>query len=189
MVLFFLRSSGGLSMSKGERNLSQYLAYKFTFQTADCSALFTMLWLNMQAYRAHLFVTDTPEDLVEGSIHIAYHGDGFAPSVMWSFFDGSLNTNPTQLRCIVDGSTHSRLASARPTSSRDVSGSVFACHEGLVIIDAGEGFQVRYAQQQGRMKRLENLRFCDRIERGSRTNAWTFGSYVGPTTIPADTFP
>ena len=44
-------------------------------------------------------------------------------------------------------------ASARPTSSRDVSGSVFACHEGLVIIDAGEGFQVRYAQQRGRMKR------------------------------------
>ena len=44
-------------------------------------------------------------------------------------------------------------ASARPTSTRDVSGSVFACHEGLVIIDAGEGFQVRYAQQRGRMKR------------------------------------
>ncbi|MED5292003.1 MAG: MBL fold metallo-hydrolase, partial [Candidatus Thermoplasmatota archaeon] len=44
-------------------------------------------------------------------------------------------------------------ASARPTSSRDVSGSVFACHEGLVIIDAGEGFQVRYAQQRGRLKR------------------------------------
>ena len=44
-------------------------------------------------------------------------------------------------------------ASARPTSSRDVSGSVFACHEGLVIIDAGEGFQVRYARQRGRMKR------------------------------------
>lgn len=44
-------------------------------------------------------------------------------------------------------------ASARPTSSRDVSGSVFACHEGLVIIDAGEGFQVRYAKQRGRMKR------------------------------------
>ena len=44
-------------------------------------------------------------------------------------------------------------ASARPTSSRDVSGSVFACHEGIVIIDAGEGFQVRYAQQRGRMKR------------------------------------
>ena len=45
-------------------------------------------------------------------------------------------------------------ASARPTSSRDVSGSIFACHEGLVIIDAGEGFQVRYAQQRGRMKRV-----------------------------------
>ena len=44
-------------------------------------------------------------------------------------------------------------ASARPTSSRDVSGSVFASHEGIVIIDAGEGFQVRYAQQRGRMKR------------------------------------
>ena len=81
-------------------------------------------------------------------------------------------------------------ASARPTSSRDVSGSVFACHEGLVIIDAGEGFQVRYAQQRGRMKRAgePSLLRPNRIA-SSRTNAWTFGSYVGPTTIPADTFP
>ena len=44
-------------------------------------------------------------------------------------------------------------ASARPTSSRSVSGSIFSCQEGLVIIDAGEGFQTRYAQQRSRMKR------------------------------------
>ncbi len=44
-------------------------------------------------------------------------------------------------------------ASARPTSSRNVSGSIFACQEGIVIIDAGEGFQVRYSKQRSRMKR------------------------------------
>jgi len=44
-------------------------------------------------------------------------------------------------------------ASARPTSTRSVSGSVFACQEGLVIIDAGEGFQMRYSKQRSRMKR------------------------------------
>ena len=43
-------------------------------------------------------------------------------------------------------------ASARPTSSRNVSGSVFSCQEGLVIIDAGEGFQTRYSRQRSRMK-------------------------------------
>ena len=44
-------------------------------------------------------------------------------------------------------------ASARPTSTRSVSGSVFSCPEGLVIIDSGEGFQMRYARQRSRMKR------------------------------------
>ncbi|MGB1487875.1 MAG: MBL fold metallo-hydrolase [Candidatus Poseidoniaceae archaeon] len=44
-------------------------------------------------------------------------------------------------------------ASARPTSTRSVSGSVFSCQEGLVVIDAGEGFQMRYAKQRSRLKR------------------------------------
>ena len=44
-------------------------------------------------------------------------------------------------------------ASARPTSTRSVSGSVFACPEGLVVIDAGEGFQMRYSRQRSRMKK------------------------------------
>ena len=44
-------------------------------------------------------------------------------------------------------------ASARPTSTRSVSGSVFSCQEGLVLIDAGEGFQMRYAKQRSRLKR------------------------------------
>ena len=43
-------------------------------------------------------------------------------------------------------------ASARPTSTRSVSGSVFSCQEGLVVIDAGEGFQMRYAKQRSRLK-------------------------------------
>ena len=36
-------------------------------------------------------------------------------------------------------------ASARPTSTRNVSGSVLSTEEGLVVIDAGEGFQIRYS--------------------------------------------
>lgn len=44
-------------------------------------------------------------------------------------------------------------ASARPTSTRNVSGSVLSTEEGLVIIDAGEGFQNRYLAQRSRMKR------------------------------------
>ena len=43
-------------------------------------------------------------------------------------------------------------ASARPTSTRSVSGSVFSCQEGLVVIDAGEGFQMRYSKQRSRLK-------------------------------------
>ena len=43
-------------------------------------------------------------------------------------------------------------ASARPTSTRSVSGSVFSCQEGLVIIDTGEGFQMRYSRQRSRLK-------------------------------------
>jgi ribonuclease BN (tRNA processing enzyme) len=39
-------------------------------------------------------------------------------------------------------------ASARPTSSRSVSGSVLSTEEGLIVIDAGEGFQVRYLAQR-----------------------------------------
>lgn len=44
-------------------------------------------------------------------------------------------------------------ASARPTSSRSVSGSVLSTEEGLIVIDAGEGFQVRYLAQRSLMKR------------------------------------
>ena len=44
-------------------------------------------------------------------------------------------------------------ASARPTSTRGVSGSVFSCQEGIVVLDAGEGFQVRYSKQRSQLKR------------------------------------
>ena len=44
-------------------------------------------------------------------------------------------------------------ASARPTSKRNVSGSVLSTEEGLVVIDAGEGFQNRYSAQRSLMKR------------------------------------
>ena len=46
-------------------------------------------------------------------------------------------------------------ASARPTSTRNVSGSVLSTEEGLVVIDAGEGFQIRYSAQRGLMKRSD----------------------------------
>lgn len=43
-------------------------------------------------------------------------------------------------------------SSARPTGLRQVSGSVVVCDEGVAIVDAGEGFQSRFAIQRKRMK-------------------------------------
>ena len=44
-------------------------------------------------------------------------------------------------------------ASARPTPDRAVSGSLVKGPNGIAVIDAGEGFQTRYAQQRRRLKR------------------------------------
>jgi len=51
-------------------------------------------------------------------------------------------------------------SSARPTSIRQVSGSLISCRDGIAVIDAGEGFQSRFAKQRKRMKSFEtyNLR-------------------------------
>ena len=43
-------------------------------------------------------------------------------------------------------------ASARPASQRQVSGSLLSCEDGLAVIDAGEGFQTRYADHRKRLK-------------------------------------
>ena len=43
-------------------------------------------------------------------------------------------------------------ASARPASQRQVSGSLLACEDGVAVIDAGEGFQTRYADHRKRLK-------------------------------------
>ncbi|MEC8398584.1 MAG: MBL fold metallo-hydrolase, partial [Candidatus Thermoplasmatota archaeon] len=43
-------------------------------------------------------------------------------------------------------------ASARPTPDRAVSGSLVKGPDGIAVIDAGEGFQTRYAHQRRRMK-------------------------------------
>lgn len=43
-------------------------------------------------------------------------------------------------------------ASARPTAQRAVSGSVVFCEDGLVVVDAGEGFQTRFEHQRKRQK-------------------------------------
>lgn len=46
-------------------------------------------------------------------------------------------------------------SSARPTSIRQVSGSLISCRDGIAVIDAGEGFQSRFATQRKRMKSFE----------------------------------
>ena len=46
-------------------------------------------------------------------------------------------------------------SSARPTGSRQVSGSVVICDDGIAVVDAGEGFQSRFAIQRKRMKEFE----------------------------------
>ena len=43
-------------------------------------------------------------------------------------------------------------SSARPTSIRQVSGNLISCHDGIVVVDAGEGFQTRFFEQRKRMK-------------------------------------
>ncbi len=43
-------------------------------------------------------------------------------------------------------------ASARPTSTRGVSGSVVHTEDGLVVVDAGEGFQTRFERHRKRLK-------------------------------------
>ncbi|MCH1540333.1 MAG: hypothetical protein L7S56_02715 [Candidatus Poseidonia sp.] len=46
-------------------------------------------------------------------------------------------------------------ASARPTSRRAVSGNLVKCRDGVVVIDAGEGFQSRYMAQRRHLKEFE----------------------------------
>ena len=48
-------------------------------------------------------------------------------------------------------------SSARPTSMRQVSGSLICCDNGIAIIDCGEGFQTRFAIQRKRMKSYESF--------------------------------
>lgn len=43
-------------------------------------------------------------------------------------------------------------SSARPTGRRQVSGSLVQCDDGIMVVDAGEGFQTRYAMQRKRLK-------------------------------------
>ena len=72
---------------------------------------------------------------------------------MWFYYDGSLQPQFHVAEVVSMMELHILgTASARPTSSRNVSGSVFSCQEGIVIIDAGEGFQMRYSRQRSRMK-------------------------------------
>ena len=46
-------------------------------------------------------------------------------------------------------------SAARPTGNRQVSGSLISCQDGIAIVDAGEGFQSRFAIQRKRMKTYE----------------------------------
>ncbi len=47
-------------------------------------------------------------------------------------------------------------SSARPTSLRQVSGSLISCDSGIAVIDCGEGFQTRFATQRKRMKNYDS---------------------------------
>ena len=47
-------------------------------------------------------------------------------------------------------------ASARPTNERKVSGSIVKCEDGIIVIDAGEGFQMRYSEHRKYLKNSEN---------------------------------
>jgi len=47
-------------------------------------------------------------------------------------------------------------SSARPTNLRQVSGSLISCDDGIVVVDAGEGFQSRFSIQRKRMKNFES---------------------------------
>ena len=58
-------------------------------------------------------------------------------------------------------------SSARPTRKRQVSGSLVHCDDGIVVVDAGEGFQTRYAEQRKRLKNFEK----GTTLRASRINA------------------
>lgn len=46
-------------------------------------------------------------------------------------------------------------ASARPSTKRQVSGSIIKCQDGNVVVDAGEGFQTRFAAQRKNLKTFE----------------------------------
>lgn len=48
------------------------------------------------------------------------------------------------------------VASARPSHDRSVSGSILKTSEGLVCIDAGEGFQIRLADQRKHIKTYDS---------------------------------
>ena len=48
------------------------------------------------------------------------------------------------------------VASARPSHDRNVSGSILKTSEGLVCIDAGEGFQNRLAEQRKHIKTFDS---------------------------------
>ncbi|HJL97371.1 MAG TPA: MBL fold metallo-hydrolase [Candidatus Poseidoniaceae archaeon] len=61
-------------------------------------------------------------------------------------------------------------SSARPTRKRQVSGSLIQCDEGIIVVDAGEGFQTRYADQRKRLKTHDNVNTL----RASRIHAVCF---------------
>ena len=46
-------------------------------------------------------------------------------------------------------------SSARPTSSRAVSGSIVSTDEGVFVVDAGEGFQSRFQHQRSALKKMD----------------------------------
>ena len=69
-------------------------------------------------------------------------------------------------------------SSARPTSIRQVSGSLISCRDGIAVIDAGEGFQSRFATQRKRMKSFETYNL-----KTSKVDAVSYTHLTLPTTV------
>ena len=70
-------------------------------------------------------------------------------------------------------------SSARPTSIRQVSGNLISCHDGIVVVDAGEGFQTRFFEQRKRMKQCDKYHLKPSKVNIALPHSWSSRPYLG----------
>ena len=70
-------------------------------------------------------------------------------------------------------------SSARPTSIRQVSGNLISCHDGIVVVDAGEGFQTRFFEQRKRMKQYDKYHLKPSKVKRSTTSLMVISTIPG----------